>query len=316
MPLAARVTDLTTHGFPLLPGIGSLNVMTGSLPAWRTLMDTHICLAISVSGADGPGTVLVGSPTVMINNMQACRVMDIVVEVPGLAMGPMDPIAMGCPTVEIGGPTVPGATLALVIAVLQTGGSADATDLGLVAQQLVLMPPGMLQTMVNQNQHVVVCRGSVTDYRTDLRGVQPRGWPAGSTWDTVPGAYSDDRKEVVIAVIGHGTPAGAHVPKTGEGHGCANLVLHESTHAVDHAPGGDRSATDPNFIAARNADLATLQPYETQAGTAGPEETYAESSARYHSGDPTDAASHPNLNKYWAGNPVGNPAPTGGSGSP
>jgi hypothetical protein len=316
MPLAARITDLTTHGFPLLPGIGSTNVMIGSLPAWRALMDIHICLAVSISGADGPGTVLLGSPTVLINNMQACRVMDIVVEVPGLAMGPMDPIAAGWQTVEIGGPTVPGATMALLLALLQTGGSGDQTDLGLVAQQLILMPPGMLQTMVNQGQHVVVCRGSITDYRTDLRGVHPRGWPAGATWDQVPGNFNGERKEVVVAVVGHGTPDGPHVPKKGEGHGSSNMVLHESSHAVDYNPDGNRSATDPDFIAARDADADTLSPYESQDGTAGPKESYAESSARYLSGDPTDAANHPNLHDYWAGNPVGDPAPTGGSGSP
>ena len=43
-----------------------------------------------------------GSPTVLINNMMACRVGDIVVEKPGLAMGPANPIAMGCMTVMIG----------------------------------------------------------------------------------------------------------------------------------------------------------------------------------------------------------------------
>ncbi len=102
MPMAARVMDPTTHGAPLLPGPGSPNVMIGGMPAWRALMDIHQCLAVSVSGADGPGTVLMGSPTVLINGMMACRQLDIVVEVPGLAMGPMDPILMGCPTVIIG----------------------------------------------------------------------------------------------------------------------------------------------------------------------------------------------------------------------
>jgi uncharacterized Zn-binding protein involved in type VI secretion len=314
MPLAARVTDPTTHGFPLMPGLGSLNVMIGSLPAWRAIIDQHACLAVSISGADGVGSVIVGSPTVSINNQMACRQMDIVVEKPGLALGPMDPILMGCPTVEIGGPTVPAATLALALQLLQTGGSGDATDEALVAQQLVRMPPGMLQTMLNQNQHVVVCRGSVTDYRADLRGVHPRGWPPGATWDTVPGVFTPDRNEVVIAVIGHGTPEGAHVPRTGEGHGSVNMVIHESTHAVDHAPGGDRSATDPSFTAAHTADAPGLQPYETQPGTAGQEESYAESAARYYSGDPNDATNHPNLNNYWSTNPVGNPPPRGGGG--
>ena len=40
---AARVTDLTTHGSPLAPGPGSLDVIIGGLPAWRTLVDFHAC---------------------------------------------------------------------------------------------------------------------------------------------------------------------------------------------------------------------------------------------------------------------------------
>jgi hypothetical protein len=310
MPPAARITDPTTHGFPLLPGPGSVNVMIGSLPAWRAILDQHACLAVSISGADGVGSVIMGSPTVFINSQMACRQLDIVIEKPGLAMGPIDPILMGYLTVIIGGPTTPSASIVLALQLLKTGGSGDATDANLVAQQLLLLPPGTLQTMINQGQHVVACRGSVTDYRADLRGVQPRGWPPGMTWDNVPGAYLPDTKEVVIGVVGHGTPAGAHVPQTGEGHGSRNLVVHESTHAVDHATGGDRSATDPNFIAARNADAAGLSPYESQGGTAGPEETYAESAARYYSHDPSDATNHPNLNNYWSTNPVGNPAPS------
>ena len=76
--------------------------MIGGLHAWRALIDQHACPAVSISGADGVGSVLMGSPTVLINGMMACRQLDIVVEVPGLAMGPMDPILMGCPTVIIG----------------------------------------------------------------------------------------------------------------------------------------------------------------------------------------------------------------------
>ena len=102
MPPAARVSDQTTHGTPLAPGPGSLDVLIGNMPAWRTNIDQHACPAVSVSGADGVGAVIMGSPTVLINNQMACRVMDIVVEKPGLAMGPMNPIMMGCMTVIIG----------------------------------------------------------------------------------------------------------------------------------------------------------------------------------------------------------------------
>lgn len=47
----------------------------------------------------GPGVVIDGSTTVMINFLPACRQGDHVLE----ALGPLDPIAMGCPTVIIGG---------------------------------------------------------------------------------------------------------------------------------------------------------------------------------------------------------------------
>jgi uncharacterized Zn-binding protein involved in type VI secretion len=102
MPPAARVTDPTTHGAPLAPGPGSANTLIGNLPAWRTTIDQHACPAVSISGADGVGSVMMGSPTVLINNMMACRVGDIVVEKPGLALGPADPIVMGEVTVIIG----------------------------------------------------------------------------------------------------------------------------------------------------------------------------------------------------------------------
>ena len=98
MPPAARITDLTTHGSPLVPGIGSLNVMIGDLPAWRILMDFHACPIVKGVVPDVGGMVMMGSPTVLINDMMACRVGDIVVEIPG---GP-NPIAMGCMTVMIG----------------------------------------------------------------------------------------------------------------------------------------------------------------------------------------------------------------------
>jgi uncharacterized Zn-binding protein involved in type VI secretion len=102
MPPAARVSDSTTHGSPLAPGPGSVNVLIGNMPAWRAMIDQHACPAVSVSGADGIGSVMMGSPTVLINNQMACRMGDIVIEKPGLAMGPANPILMGCPTVIIG----------------------------------------------------------------------------------------------------------------------------------------------------------------------------------------------------------------------
>lgn len=85
-----------------MPGPGSVDVLIGGLPAWRALIDQHACPMVSITGADGVGMVMLGSPTVLIDFMMACRMGDIVMEIPGLALGPVNPIIMGCPTVMIG----------------------------------------------------------------------------------------------------------------------------------------------------------------------------------------------------------------------
>lgn len=97
-PMAARVGDLTGHGSPLAPGIGSVNVLIGGLPAWRANLDFHACPVVKGVVPDVGGMVVMGSPTVFINFMMACRSGDMVVEIPG---GP-NSIVMGCPTVMIG----------------------------------------------------------------------------------------------------------------------------------------------------------------------------------------------------------------------
>jgi uncharacterized Zn-binding protein involved in type VI secretion len=66
------------------------------------MIDQHACPMVSITGADGVGSVMMGSPTVLINNQMACRLGDIVLEKPGLAMGPVNPIIMGEMTVMIG----------------------------------------------------------------------------------------------------------------------------------------------------------------------------------------------------------------------
>jgi uncharacterized Zn-binding protein involved in type VI secretion len=136
LPPAARVADPTTHGAPLAPGPGSVNVIIGFMPAWRAMIDQHACPMVSITGADGVGSVLMGSPTVLINNMMACRMGDIVVEKPGLALGPANPIIMGCPTVLIGevgmGSTIPVRTGEAMMAM----SSAIGGDAGSTAQSL------------------------------------------------------------------------------------------------------------------------------------------------------------------------------------
>lgn len=94
---AARLGDQSSHGTPLAPGPGSLNVLIGNKPAWRAASDFHACPLF-----DGPkphvgGVVAVGSTSVLINNLPAARQTDQIVEA-----GAPNPIALGEPTVLIG----------------------------------------------------------------------------------------------------------------------------------------------------------------------------------------------------------------------
>lgn len=61
--------------------------------------DVHICPIPLPVPPHGPGVVIDGSATVMINNLPAARQGDTILE----AIGPPDKIAMGTPTVLIGG---------------------------------------------------------------------------------------------------------------------------------------------------------------------------------------------------------------------
>jgi uncharacterized Zn-binding protein involved in type VI secretion len=96
---AARVGDTTSHGTPLSPGPGCPTVLIGGRPAWRAGSDTHVCPLVD----PGPkphvgGVVAKGSTSVLIGGLPAARQGDQVVEA-----GPPNAIAMGEPTVLIGG---------------------------------------------------------------------------------------------------------------------------------------------------------------------------------------------------------------------
>ena len=94
---AARMGDMTSHGTPLAPGPGSVNVLIGGMPAWRATADFHTCPLVTGTVPHVGGVVALGSLTVLINNLPAARQGDVIVE-----SGPPNTIAMGCPTVLIG----------------------------------------------------------------------------------------------------------------------------------------------------------------------------------------------------------------------
>jgi uncharacterized Zn-binding protein involved in type VI secretion len=289
MKPAARTTDAHTcpaHSGGPIAAPGARMVLMGGLPA------AHLATPATCVGP--LDAIVQGAAMVLINNRPASRTEDLTVHT--------GKVAAGLGSVLIGGdPYPPNDRLMLALSITKAGGRGDAVDVALVVEQLAKLPADQLQILKDAGVSVIACRGTVTDYRTDLKGVHPRGWPPGATWDKVPGAYTKDRKEVVIGTIGQDSPDGPHVPETGEGHGSVNLVDHEAEHAVDHATGGSASA---EFNKARDKDKSTLPAYETQEGRAGQEENFAESGARYYGGDPNDAKKHPNLHDYWKSDPL------------
>jgi len=61
--------------------------------------DIHACMTPLPVPPHGPGVIIDGSKTVMIDNLPACRMGDTILE----AVGPPNKVAMGCQTVIIGG---------------------------------------------------------------------------------------------------------------------------------------------------------------------------------------------------------------------
>jgi uncharacterized Zn-binding protein involved in type VI secretion len=93
---AARVGDPTSHGVPLGPGPGSLDVLIGGRPAWRAT-DVHFCPLATGSVPHGSGRVVAGSSTVLVNGRPATRQGDSILET-----GQISEIAAGEPTVRLG----------------------------------------------------------------------------------------------------------------------------------------------------------------------------------------------------------------------
>jgi uncharacterized Zn-binding protein involved in type VI secretion len=72
--------------------------MSSAISAAAGGADIHVCTTPLPIPPHGPGVVIDGSTTV-VNNLPACRLGDTILE----AVGPPNKIAMGCPTVIIGG---------------------------------------------------------------------------------------------------------------------------------------------------------------------------------------------------------------------
>ncbi len=116
-------------------------------------------------------------------------------------------------------------------------GPVDAATAANVVSRLANVPAETIALTDALGRRGVAFDGRLTDVHgfKSLRGKQPRGWPPGSTWDTVPGAGG---------VMGYAAKASSEDP--GRDHGATSLALHEYGHVVDWAIGapGERRASE------------------------------------------------------------------------
>lgn len=187
-------------------------------------------------------------------------------------------------------------------AVVATGGAATAADAALAVNRLAeTVPASVLQQLEQAGVKVVVAQGSITEHLTHLKGVQPRGWPPGSTWESVAGAYNPATKEAVVATR-EAADAGRRLPGVTES-ASADVLLHEVGHAVNNTGKGSTATTlvsdSQHFQDAYNADKAALGEYYQQAGAAGRDEAFAEGFARYLSAPADMQANQPSIYRYF-----------------
>jgi len=104
---AAEAATLAAAGTPGTPAAkaaeetlkaAEATAMASTITSAAGGADIHMCPMPLPLPPHGPGVVIDGSTTVMINNLPACRVGDTILE----AIGPPNKIAMGCFQVLVG----------------------------------------------------------------------------------------------------------------------------------------------------------------------------------------------------------------------
>ena len=139
---------------------------------------------------------------------------------------------------------------------------------------LETVPERLRQQLLNQGGGVTIA-DYVTNALPELKGVRPRGWPPGSTWDQVEGLAITGRAYVTERVR---SPSG----RSAKGRG-PHVIMHEVGHALDYLAG--QLSESKEFLAAYKADAAKLSRskkssalfgYLLQDGVAGPSEAFAE----------------------------------------
>jgi hypothetical protein len=181
----------------------------------------------------------------------------------------------------------------IATAMTAAGGHGTEADVAVVVGSLsAKLPKQILARMARNNVHIVACRDSITDYRQDLTGMHPLGWPPWATFANVTGIYNPLRHEVVVATRGQTErvlPPESPV-----------VALHEALHGYDEfvADKGVFSGRD-DFRAAYRADVKNLNSdYYRLPNGRGESETFAEMGAHFFNGD-IDRYNVPHIKEWF-----------------
>ena len=146
------------------------------------------------------------------------------------------------------------------------------------------MPRTFQRALAHHEVDVWIGPGSVPDqdHLGSLKGVRPRGWAEGQTWDIVPGAYNPSSRVVALG------------DESAFGHGSTSLALHEGGHGVDDAVGSLLREGGHDIPASRQDSFSSLwedikedefyfviNPYFRQGPPAGMSEMWAEGFAAW-----------------------------------
>lgn len=164
---------------------------------------------------------------------------------------------------------------------LQIKGDPNSPTIQNHLGQLNQVPAHIHKRVADAGVKVIIGEGSVTELGTGMaiwKGVTPRGWPKGYTWDSIDGVYDDTEKEVVLG----------HVPNSVAG---TSFAVHEYGHAVDdvyrYSGSTNERSHSANWTTVWHASYNNLnnEYFKQDNSWAGAEEFFAESFSNIIKGD-------------------------------
>lgn len=151
---------------------------------------------------------------------------------------------------------------------------------------------------LRENGSTIQAGHHITELDPSLRGVKPRGWTSGSTWDDAEGLYNNATRTAMVTeyvyTLTHVAGQRRRVRAFVRSSRATGVLRHEVGHALDRLPGGGFVSRSPEFLEAYRLDrqgIAGMESsaksalsYYLQKGSAGPSEAFAEGFSRAFGG--------------------------------